>query len=100
MKKDSRQLLKTVVATIAALCVPALLVVNGIQARKYTELRNEVLALEKKQEDLVEQNKKLITDISLLSSSDRIQRIAEDELGMRRAETEEIVRVEMKDAKK
>ena len=44
---------------------------------------------------LVEENKKLITDISLLSSAQRIGNIAENELDMHKAETEEIVRVEM-----
>ena len=39
------------------------------------------------------ENKKLITDISLLSSSDRIEKIAEEDLGMRQAESKEIVRV-------
>ena len=54
----------------------------------------------KKQADLVEQNKKLITDISVLSSSDRIEKIATEELEMRPAESDEIVRVEMKGSKK
>ena len=44
---------------------------------------------------VVEENKKLITDISLLSSAQRIGNIAENELDMHKAETEEIVRVEM-----
>ena len=47
---------------------------------------------------MIEQNKKLIGDISLLSSTDRIERIATDELGMHKAETEDIVRVEMNGA--
>lgn len=54
------------------------------------------MELEKKQEKLIAENKKLITDISVLSSSDRIETIAENDLGMRKAETEEIVRVEMR----
>ena len=51
--------------------------------------------LEKKQEQLVEENKKLISDISLLSSTDRIEKIATEELGMHKAETSDIVRVQM-----
>ena len=38
----------------------------------------------------------MITDISLLSSGERIQKIAENELGMHKAESEDIVRVEMR----
>ena len=55
---------------------------------------------EKKKERLIEQNKKLVSDISLLSSTDRIERIATEELGMHKAETEDIVRVEMNGVKK
>ena len=85
---------------ILALSIPALLVMNGIQSRKYTDLERQITALEKKQADLIEQNKKLITDISLLSNTDRIEKLAKDNLNMRPAETDEIVRVEMKDSSK
>ncbi len=78
-----------------ALCVPALLIIDGVHARKYTDLERQVEELEKRQQQLIEENKKLITDISLLSSSERIEKIARDELGMREAESDEIVRVEM-----
>ena len=74
---------------------PLLLLVLGIQSKKYSELSKEVAELEKKQEMLVEENKKLISDISLLSSTDRIEKIATEELGMHKAETSDIVRVQM-----
>lgn len=78
---------------LLALSIPGLLFLSGIQSSKYRTLKNEVEILEKKQETLIEENKKLITAISVLSSSDRIQKIAEEDLGMRQAESEEIVRV-------
>ena len=78
---------------LLALSIPGLLVLNGIQSSKYRTLKKEVEDLERKQESLIEENKKLITDISLLSSSDRIEKIAEEDLGMRQAESKEIVRV-------
>ena len=93
-------IVRTVLLCLVALCIPGLLVVDGIQSQKYADLKKEVLELEEKQQNLIEENKKLITDISLLSSSDRIEDIAENELGMRKAESEEIVRVEMKDEQK
>ena len=83
--------------TIAcAVLVPLLFALNAMQAARYMKVQNEVKALERKQVELVEENKRLITDISLLSSGERIGKIAEDELGMRKAESEEIVRVEMR----
>jgi cell division protein FtsL len=98
--KKCGTVLKSILLCALALCIPALLVVDGIQARRYTALEHDVADLEKKQADLVEQNKKLITDISLLSSSDRIEGIAQKDLQMRPAESDEIVRVEMKGSKK
>ncbi len=86
---------RMVVVCLLALCIPVMLILNGIQARRYTDLEKQVVELERKQSELIEQNKKLITDISLLSSSDRIEKIARDKLGMRQAESDEIVRVEM-----
>lgn len=89
-----------ILVCLIALAVPVLLILDGIQARKYEDLSDEVSSLEKKQEDLVEENKKLVTDISLLSSADRVEKMAQNELGMHKAETDDIVRVEMKGAKK
>ena len=91
-----KSLLKNFCLVIFSLGIPGLLILNGIQSSKYRELKKEVLDLEKKQEKLIAENKKLITDISVLSSSDRIETIAENDLCMRKAETEEIVRVEMR----
>lgn len=81
---------------VCAILVPALFALNAMQAARYMKVQNEVKALEQKQVELVEENKRLITDISLLSSGERIGKIAEEELGMRKAESEEIVRVEMR----
>lgn len=81
---------------VCALLVPLLFALNAMQAARYMKVQKEVKALEQKQVELVEENKRLITDISLLSSGERIGKIAEEELGMRKAESEEIVRVEMR----
>ncbi|MBQ0040139.1 MAG: cell division protein FtsL [Treponema sp.] len=93
MGRRIRSFFRTFFFCIVALGIPGLLIINGIQSSKYRTLQKEILELERKQEELIEENKKLITDISLLSSSDRIERIAEEDLGMRQAESEEIVRV-------
>ena len=52
--------------------------------------------LEQVQKDLIESNKALVTDISVLSSSERIEKIAVEQLGMRKATSDEIVRVSIK----
>lgn len=82
----------------AAVLIPALLVIDAVQASRYKKLQREVTFLENKQVELVEENRRLISDISVLSSSDRIERLAEGELGMHKAKSDEIVRVEIKDS--
>ncbi|MBQ0050532.1 MAG: cell division protein FtsL [Treponema sp.] len=84
------------IACIAVVMIPILLILDAFQAKKYSRLKKDLEALELKQQELVEKNRKLISDISLLSSSDRIEQIAEGELGMHKAKSEDIVRVEIK----
>lgn len=91
--------LKNVVLVILALCVPVLLALHGFQSNRYKNLENELKDLEKKQTELIEQNRQLISEISVLSSSERIERIAVEELGMRKVDSSEIIRVEVKGGK-
>ncbi len=81
---------------LMAFCIPAFFVVEAIQSNKYTRLENEVSALERSQNDAIESNKHLISELGLLSSSARIETIAVEKLGMHQASSDEIVRVEMK----
>ena len=80
--------------------VPRLLFLYGFQAKRYSKLKLEIKALEQKQEKLIEENKKIVNEISILSSADRIEKIAVEELGMHKAQAEDIVRVEMTGEKK
>ncbi len=100
MKQRFKEVLYKILIILLALSIPLLLILNGIQAERYKKLMESVTELEAKQVQLIEENKKLITDIGLLSSTERIEEIAEKKLGMRKAESEEIIRVEMKDTKK
>lgn len=96
MRAKTKVVIRHVIEVILASLIPLLLILYSIQIKKYTDLSNEVTELERKQERLVEENKRLVSDISLLSSSTRIEKIAVEELGMHKAETDDIVRVEMK----
>ena len=100
MKAKVKFVLNRILICLLAISIPFLLIVYGFQSKRYSELSREVNRLEKMQEELIEQNKKLVGDISLLSSSDVIEKKAVEELGMHKAETEDIVRVEMNGEKK
>ena len=82
------------------LLIPFMLFLYGFQAKRYSKLKIEIKALEQKQEKLIEENKKIVNEISILSSADRIEKIAVEELGMHKAHAEDIVRVEMTGEKK
>lgn len=82
------------------LLIPCMLFLYGFQAKRYSKLKLEIKALEQKQEKLIEENKKIVNEISILSSADRIEKIAVEELGMHKAQAEDIVRVEMTGEKK
>lgn len=99
MKQGISSIFKTMGLFLLALSIPGLLILNAVQSKKFKEQEDSVLELEEKQSEFVEQNKKLITEIGVLSSSDRIEKVAENEFGMRKAESNEIVRVEMRNKK-
>ena len=94
-KEDVKNTMRQSLVILLALFIPLLLAAYGVQTKRYADLYNEVMALERKQEELIEQNKRLVSDISLLSGSDRIEKIASEELGMHKAESGDIVRIEM-----
>ena len=95
MTEKIKYALLTVLGIVLAISIPLCLILYGFQTKKYMELSKEVTKLEKKQEKLIEENKKLVSDISVLSSSTRIEKIAVEELGMHKAESSDIVRVDM-----
>ena len=78
------------------LLIPFMLFMYGFQAKRYSKLKIEIKALEQKQEKLIEENKKIVNEISILSSADRIEKMAVEELGMHKAQADDIVRVEMR----
>lgn len=80
--------------------IPVMLILYGLQAKKYKDLTKEVVELERKQEKLIEENKRIVSEISVLANAERIEKIAVEELGMHKAEAEDIVRVEMTGEKK
>ena len=85
---------------LLTISIPAMLILYGLQAKKYKDLTKEVVELERKQEKLIEENKRIVSEISVLTNAERIEKFAVEELGMHKAEAEDIVRVEMTGEKK
>ena len=93
--KTRSALAKGVAICLLAASIPVFLAVLGAQSQKFAQLKGEIAGLEREQAELVEENKNLITGISVLAGADRIEALASGQLGMRPAESSEIIRVEM-----
>jgi cell division protein FtsL len=73
------------------LSIPLLLGLASWQSARYGDLERELGQLEKTQQEWIENNKRLIAGISLLSSPDRIEHIARDELGLEKKRPEDVL---------
>jgi cell division protein FtsL len=69
-----------------ALVLGGLLFLNTWQGYRFESLKRDVQAMEAEQRDWLEQNKKLVAAVAVLSSPERIQRIAEKDLALRTPE--------------
>ena len=95
MKNKTKSFFYIGLIILASVLIPLLFFFFFFQASRYSSLYKDIVRLEKKQEQLVEQNKKLISDISLVGNSSEIERKASEELNMHKAEKEDIIRIEM-----
>jgi cell division protein FtsL len=75
------------------LTIPFLLGLATWQSTRYTELTWEVERLEASQEEWVENNKRLIAGIAVLSSSERIENIAKNDLGFVKKRPEDVLQI-------
>lgn len=86
-------MIKNFCAIVISLLIPVMLFALVWQSHQYTQLQDEIADIEQQQYALVEENRRMISGISVLSAPERIQRVASEELGMRKAETHEIMRI-------
>jgi cell division protein FtsL len=80
---------------LLVIAVPLLLFANVLQAFRYSRLEREISRLEQEQLALIEENKRAILAISVLSSPQRVGPLAVDELGLERIDEEEIIRMRL-----
>ena len=76
-----------------ALTIPLILGLDSWQTARYARVDAELQALEEQQREWLESNKRLIAGIAVLGSSQRIERIARDELHLRKVEPEEVLQI-------
>lgn len=76
---------------LAAIAIPLLLFANAYQAYRYNTLEREIQELEEQQLALIEENKRAILAITILSSPQRIGPIAEEELSLTRLDLDSLI---------
>ncbi|MDR1930706.1 MAG: septum formation initiator family protein [Treponema sp.] len=78
---------------LLVLSIPVLFGAAVMQSARYADLERELQNYEKIQQEWVENNKRLIAGIAVLSSPDRIEDIARDELGLEKKRPEEVLQI-------
>lgn len=86
---------KTVILYILAFIIPVVLFVDAYQSFRYNALERDVSAIEQRQYEIIEDNKRSVSAISVMTVPGRIEMIAKTKLGMRRAKPEEILRIKL-----
>lgn len=87
--------MKKILVVLLTICIPLSLVIVVLQSSRYVILEREIRDYNKAQYEIIEENKKKISGISILSRPQRIEKIAIEELKMRKANSPEILRIEI-----
>lgn len=86
---------KRILLYLMAISLPLIMGFQALQARRYAVVEAELRSLERSQVEWIESNKRLIAGMAVLRSSARIERIAKDELGMKKIAPEAVMQVKV-----
>jgi cell division protein FtsB len=75
------------------LTIPLFLGFTAWQSARYADLERDVRRLSAAQENWIESNKRLIAGIAVLSSTERIEHIAKNDLGLVKKYPEEVLQI-------
>ena len=75
------------------LTIPLFLGIIAWQSSRYSDLERQTRRLEADQEKWVESNKRLIADIAILTTSEKVERIALYDLNLAKIEPENVLQV-------
>jgi cell division protein FtsL len=85
--------LKKLVIFMIICSIPLLLLVNTWQMYRYNTLGKELSIKEEEQKVWMEKNKKMIAGIAVLRSPARIEKVAQEELGLEKIDSERITTI-------
>ena len=87
--------MKKILILFLAVTVAVFLSFEVWQVFRYRSLKRETLELEAQQKDWLEKNKKVLANISLFSSPERIEKLSRDTLGLKSLEDDNVLTVEI-----
>lgn len=85
--------MKRPLVVLLIILVPVLVFANVVQAFRYGRLEREIDDLEREQLALIEENKRAILAITVLTSPRRVGDLAEGVLDLERISTEDVTRL-------
>ncbi|MBN1616694.1 MAG: cell division protein FtsL [Spirochaetales bacterium] len=88
--------MKKLLAVLLVVAIPLCLLCTVWQSSRYVSLESELSRMEKEQYEVIRVNNRLISGITILSTPERIEKVATEDLGMRKARADEILRIELK----
>jgi cell division protein FtsL len=88
-------ILKKVILICIALSIPLFLSVQVWVVLRYQELKEQVSKLEAEQEEWLEKNKNLLSEISAYRSPQRLEQEATAKLGLSSLKPEQIMKIEL-----
>ena len=86
--------MRNVIAVLLTLGIPLFLFLSVWQSSRCIKVEKAIQDYDKEQYRLIEENKRKISAISILLRNERIEKIAMQTFNMRKAESNEILRVE------
>ena len=87
--------MKNIVAILLTLAIPFFLFISVWQSSRHAKIERELADYDKEQYRLIEENKRKISGIAILLRNERIEKIAINSLKMRKADSQEILRIEL-----
>lgn len=88
-------MIQNVFAVMLTLAIPLSLFATVWQSNRYSKIESGLYQAEQTQYEVIALNKRLISAISVLSAPERIEKVATEDLDMRKALPDEIVRIEL-----
>ena len=86
--------MKKIIAFLLTLSIPCFLLLNVWQSSRCINKEKVRIDYDKEQYRLIEENKRKISGIAILLRNERIEKIAKNYLNMRKANSDEIIRIE------